>query len=63
MESTLTYLRTGSRIVYTSCQYPTVGLQLQFMGWPPDRDLYNYEIVTVAMDGSAPERLTTNWGR
>ena len=40
------------RIVYTTCQYPT--------GPPSDRRSFGYEIATINLDGSDPQRLTHN---
>ena len=40
----------GERIVYTMCQYPT--------GPPSDRRSFGYEIATINLDGSEPQRLT-----
>ena len=48
----------GSRIVYSSCEYWIDGLDTYGTRWFPERGKYNYEIATVALDGSAPERLT-----
>ena len=48
----------GSRIVYSSCEYWIDGLDTYETRWFPERGKYNYEIATVALDGSAPERLT-----
>ena len=57
----------GSRIVYSSCQYPTDGLYATYrhadLGprrrYPLEgRERYFYEIATVAVDGSERRRLT-----
>ena len=48
----------GSRIVYSSCEFRIDGLDTYETDWFPVRGKYNYEIATVALDGSAPKRLT-----
>ena len=54
----------GARVAYTSCQYMTEGegyWAYSYGGddrYPYNRGKYMHEIATVAMDGSAPERLT-----
>ena len=52
--------RDGSRIVYSSCEYSIDGLDTYETRRFPERGKYNYEIVTVALDGSDPKRLTMN---
>ena len=50
----------GQRIVYTSCEYPTEGLRVhRDAPWTP-RGEYQYEIATIALDGSGAQRRTTN---
>ena len=50
----------GARIVYSSCEYPTGDIDTSAADWRSERRKYNYEIASVALDGSAPERLTEN---
>ena len=54
----------SSRIVYSSCEYETESLARGFYDdaddWWGDREKYHYEIATVAIDGTSPERLTEN---
>ena len=50
----------GSRIAYSSCEYPTGEIDMSMPNSPSERRKYNYEIASVALDGSAPERLTAN---
>ena len=58
----------GSRIVYSSCQYPTDGLyvtyrhaDLGYVRYPLERrDKYLYEIASVGIDGTERRRLTEN---
>ena len=45
----------GDRIVYSSCEYPLGEVEASAHA---ERDKYHYEIATVAVDGSAPQRLT-----
>lgn len=50
----------GRQIVYASCEYPTEGLTLRRDApWTP-RGEYQWEIATVAIDGSGGQRRTTN---
>ncbi len=50
----------GRQIVYASCEYPTDGLQVhRDAPWTPRGELH-WEIATVAVDGSAGQRRTTN---
>ncbi len=50
----------GRQIVYASCEYPTEGLTVRRDApWTP-RGEYHWEIATVAVDGSAGQRQTTN---
>ena len=46
----------GARVAYTSCQYMTEGKG--YHNYSGDRGKYMHEIAMVAMDGSAPDRLT-----
>ncbi len=58
----------GSQVVYSSCEYRTErGLDQDVPeGFDPpedrrpEREKHNYEIVTVAIDGTSPKRLTQN---
>ena len=50
----------GARIVYSSCEYPTGEVEMSAADRESEREKYNYEIATVAVDGSVPERLTEN---
>ena len=50
----------GNRVVYSSCEYPTEGLVPSWSAAWSARGEYHYEIATVAIDGTAPERLTEN---
>ncbi len=50
----------GARIVYSSCEYPTGDIDTSAADWRSERRKYNYEIASVALDSSAPERLTEN---
>lgn len=49
----------GSSIVYTSCEYE-MEVEVRWRSDDSGREKYIYEIATVAVDGSAPERLTEN---
>ena len=51
----------GTRIVYSSCEYPRCkGTDCE--KWveidPDDREAFNYEIATIGIDGTSPKRLT-----
>ena len=48
----------GARIVYSSCEYPTGEIDMSMADAQSEREKYRYEIGTVAVDGSASERLT-----
>ena len=45
----------GSRIVYSSCEFPTEGTVTY-----SERENYNYEIVVINLDGTGQRRLTEN---
>ena len=47
----------GTRIVYSSCEYPTGDIDTSAADWRSERRKYNYEIASVALDGSAPSAL------
>ena len=53
----------GSRVVYTSCEYPRcpkdTGCEEVEVD-PDDPKAFNYEIATIGIDGTSPERLTRN---
>ena len=51
----------GSRIVYTSCEYPRCpkGADCEEVEVDPDdREAFDYEIATIGIDGTSPKRLT-----
>ena len=50
----------GSRVVYSSCEYPTGEVDMSMADQLSERGKYHYEIATVALDGSDPKRLTEN---
>ena len=51
----------GLWIVYSTCEYQTEGLEAPYgYGNWGGQEKYNYEIATVSIDGTSPERLTEN---
>ena len=53
----------GSRVVYSSCEYPRCpkGTDCEEVEVDPDdRRAFDYEIATIGIDGASPERLTRN---
>ena len=56
----------GSRVVYTSCEYPTQERYRSeysvndYPDWRDDPRSYNYEIALLSIDGSGKRRLTEN---
>ena len=50
----------GQRIVYASCEYRTRGFRPYRSALPYERWEYQYEIATIGIDGSNPQRLTHN---
>ena len=49
----------GTRLVYTSCEFPSEGAQ-GYLGTNPERAKFNYELVVINLDGSGRQRLTEN---
>lgn len=56
----------GTRIVYSSCEFPTeYGFSYDEKIWAdryedPERGKYTYEVATIGIDGKNPERITEN---
>ena len=50
----------GQHVVYTTCEYPAKGLRLAPNAPWTERGEYQFELATVALDGSSARRLTTN---
>ena len=53
----------GTRVVYSSCEYPRCpkGTDCEEVEVDPDdRRAFDYEIATIGIDGTSPERLTRN---
>ena len=50
----------GSRLVYSSCEYPTGEVDMSAADQRSERRKYHYEIATVALAGPDPRRLTVN---
>ena len=50
----------GRQVVYTTCEYPSKGLRAAPDAPSAERGNYQFELATVALDGSSARRLTTN---
>lgn len=50
----------GKQLVYASCEFPTVGSSGGKGTSDVDRSKFNYEIVTINLDGTGQQRLTEN---
>ena len=50
----------GEQLVYASCEFPTVGVSDGKDPSTVDRSKFNYEIVTINLDGTGQQRLTEN---
>ncbi len=50
----------GLQVVYTTCEYPSKGLRAAPDAPSAERGNYQFELATVALDGSSARRLTTN---
>ena len=50
----------GRQVVYSTCEYPSKGQRLTPDAPSAERGNYQFELATVALDGSSARRLTTN---